>query len=136
MLTQTWFLKLLQRLRSDSENDGYMRPRSRIFRHEFRLQNEDATVSASMKTYLEEAISESELQITKLAATPAKKYLFEIDETLPVLDKREAEVFHSIVAKLLYVATRARPDILLAISFLCKRVARPLKQDQQKLQRL
>jgi hypothetical protein len=34
------------------------------------------------------------------------------------------------------VATRARPDILLAISFLCTHVAIPSHQDQLKLHRL
>jgi hypothetical protein len=53
-----------------------------------------------------------------------------------VLDKDEAESFHSTVARLLYVATRARPDILLAISFLCTRVAVPSQQDKHKLRRL
>jgi Reverse transcriptase (RNA-dependent DNA polymerase) len=35
--------------------------------------------------------------------------------------------FHSVVAKLLYVSLRARPDILLAVSFLCTRVSKSTK---------
>jgi hypothetical protein len=33
--------------------------------------------------------------------------------------KSKAEVFHCVVAKLLYVSIRARPDLLLAKAFLC-----------------
>ena len=38
-------------------------------------------------------------------------------------------MFHHIVAKLLYVLKWARPDIDLAVSFLCTRVADPTKGD-------
>jgi hypothetical protein len=89
-----------------------------------------------MNSYMEEAILDSKLFITKQAASPATKGLFEIDKTSPLLTKSESETFHSIVAKLLYVSIRARPDILLAVSFLCTRVAAPTVQDQKKLQRL
>ena len=41
-----------------------------------------------------------------------------------------------MVAKLLYVAIRARGDILLAVSFLCTRVSKSTTQDQAKLKRL
>jgi hypothetical protein len=40
------------------------------------------------------------------------------------------------VAKLIYVGTRARTDILLALSFLCGRVSFPTEQDERKLKRL
>jgi hypothetical protein len=42
--------------------------------------------------------------------------------------------FHTIVAKLLYLAKRARPDT--ATSFLCTRVTKPTKSDQRKLLRM
>jgi Reverse transcriptase (RNA-dependent DNA polymerase) len=86
--------------------------------------NGNKTVSISMKTYLEEAITDSNLLISRSAATPARKDLFEIDKASPILEKQESEIFHSIVAKLLYVSLRARPDILLAVSFLCTRVSK------------
>jgi hypothetical protein len=41
-----------------------------------------------------------------------------------------------VVAKLLYVSIRARPDLLLAIGFLCTRVSKSTKQDQTKLKRV
>jgi len=47
-----------------------------------------------------------------------------------------ADKFHRIVAKLLYVTKRARVDILLAIAFLCTRVADPDVHDWKKLKRV
>jgi hypothetical protein len=96
----------------------------------------NGTAVITMRSYLQEAIDESGLEITRKAATPAKKDLFEIDINSPALDKKEAEVFHSVVAKLLYVATRARTDILLAVGFLCTRVSKSTAQDRDKLKRL
>jgi hypothetical protein len=98
--------------------------------------NDNFTVSISMREYLKECIDESKLHITRTAASPAKKDLFDIDESLLALPKDETEVFHSIVAKLLFVSLRGRPDILLAVSFLCTRVSKSTLQDQQKLKRL
>jgi Reverse transcriptase (RNA-dependent DNA polymerase) len=95
--------------------------------------NENETVSISMKNYLKEAIGASKLIVTKQAATPARKDLFEIDESIPLLGKPESESFHSVVAKLLYVSLHGRPDILLAVSFLCTRVSKSTVQDQKKI---
>jgi hypothetical protein len=52
------------------------------------------------------------------------------------LSKAEAKTFHSVSAKLLYVSLRARVDLLLAIAFLCTRVSKSTKQDQEKLKRV
>ena len=52
----------------------------------------------------------------------AKHNLFEIDEGAKRLSERSSNIFHHIVAKLLFVSKRARPDIDLTISFLCSRV--------------
>jgi hypothetical protein len=96
----------------------------------------DYTVTVTMKSYLQEAITDSGLNIGKVAASPAAKGLFDIKNDATLLPKTESEVFHSIVAKLLYVSLRARPDILLAVSFLCTRVSSPTTHDQMKLKRL
>jgi len=41
------------------------------------------------------------------------------------LSKTRSGIFHATVAKLLFVAKRAQPDILLAVSFLTTRVKEP-----------
>ena len=97
---------------------------------------EQQTAEISMKCYLEEAIEESKMDITGTANTPATRTLFEVDDASPLLNKDDAEIFHSVVAKLLYVATRARMDILLAVGFLCSRVSKSTEQDKNKLKPL
>ena len=77
------------------------------------------TAVITMKDYLRESIEESGLDIRREAATPAKKNLFEVNDASTRLEGNRAEAFHSVVCKLLYVAIRARMDILLAVSFLC-----------------
>jgi len=98
--------------------------------------NDNRTASISMKGYLQEAISEFGEDCTKRAATPAKKDLFNVDINLPRLGEAQKARFHSIVAKLLYVCKRGRPDIQLAIMFLCTRVSRSTKEDWGKLRRV
>jgi hypothetical protein len=100
------------------------------------VYNENNTATISMRSYLEEAIAESGLEISRTASTPAKHYLFEVDETSPRLDKKRNDSFHSVSAKLLYVATRARMDILLPVCFLCTRVSKATEEDERKLKRV
>jgi hypothetical protein len=52
------------------------------------------------------------------------------------LSHRDGEVFHSVVAKLLYVSKRSRLDIQLAVAFLCTRVSESTEQDWLKLKRV
>jgi hypothetical protein len=63
--------------------------------------------------------------------------LFAVDESAELLATPAKDDFHSRVAKLLYLAERTRPDILLPdINFLCTRVLRPTVQDWKKLMRV
>ena len=72
-----------------------------------------------MENHLKESIETCGFDVNKTATSPAQKSLFEINDTSPILDQQDADSFHSTVAKLLYISLRARPDILLATSFLC-----------------
>jgi hypothetical protein len=94
------------------------------------------TVRINMRDYIQEAINNFNKNITKGATTPANKNLFDISTNTIPLDPKQAEIFCSIVAKLLYVAKRGRPDILLAIAFLCTRVSCSSSEDWSKLKRL
>ena len=88
-----------------------------------------------MQWYLKEAINDCNLSINKVAATPARKTLFELKEDSPLLGKEQAESFQSIVSKLMYVGLHSRPDLLAALCFLSTRVSKPTEQDQDKLRR-
>jgi hypothetical protein len=100
------------------------------------VYNENNTATITMRSYLEEAIAESGMEISRTASTPAKHYLFEVDENSPRLDKNRNDIFHSVSAKLLYGATRARRDILLPVCFLCTRVSKATEEDKRKLKRV
>ena len=89
-----------------------------------------------MCEYLTKAISKSGLEITKSAATPANKDLFGVSAASPFLTKIEQEVFHSVVAKLIYVSLCVCMDLLLATSFLATCMSKSTKQDLDKLERL
>ncbi len=64
------------------------------------------------------------------------KLLFQVDEDAAVLPEGDRQVFHSVVAKLLYLSKRTRPDILTAVSFLCTRVTKATIEDKKKLEYL
>ena len=73
----------------------------------------------------------------KGATTPtAKKNLFDVDCASQLLDEDWGDTFYSVVAKLLWIAKRGRPDLELSLSFLCTRVATPSIDDWHKLERV
>jgi len=70
------------------------------------------------------------------APSPSTKRTFEVDKGSPLLGDKEKKYFHSTVAKLLFMAKRARPDLLTVVSFLCTRVQGATQQDMGKLERV
>jgi hypothetical protein len=74
--------------------------------------------------------------VTKSSTTPASEMLFKIDNSLELLGESGQTKFHSFVAKLLYLAKRARPDILCAVSFLTTRVKKATDEDFEKLMKV
>ena len=79
----------------------------------------------TMYDYLEDILDESLLEFDGEDVTPAISELFTVNLTHRKLDTPTSELFHHIVAKLLYIAKRARPDLQVAVAFLCKRVKCP-----------
>ena len=70
---------------------------------------------------------------------PSKRHdtegVFDINPECEKLSSVEADEFHHFVAKLLYLAKWAQPDILLAVTFLCTRVKGPDQDDYKRLGR-
>jgi len=60
----------------------------------------------------------------------------DISDNAELLDESNKKLFDSLVAKALYMAKRARPDILLPVSFLTTRVHKPDINDLKKLRRI
>ena len=96
----------------------------------------DGTVDIDMSHYLREALDAFPELIDKLVTSPAANHIFEVNEDSPKLSEEKREKLHSIVAKLLFVSTRGRPDIHLPISFLTSRVTKADDDDWKKLKRL
>jgi hypothetical protein len=92
------------------------------------------TVRVTMLEYVDEIIGSWDKACSKLddgykavfgrkrIATAAPDDLFTVDEDAVKLDQARAKAFHNIMAKGIYVAKRARPDISLSIVFLTTRV--------------
>ena len=96
----------------------------------------DGTVRIEMEDYIKDAIEIFPEDVSHPATTPAKKNLFNIDERSPLLERSKANLFHSVVAKLLYISKCGRLDIQLAIVFLCTRVSCSTSEDWGKLKRV
>ena len=89
-----------------------------------------------MSNYIQEIIDNFDEDLTIKVSSPAAKWLFETNEGAKKLKKDRVEYFGSIVAKILWVALRGRPDCGTAVSFLCTRVKNLDADDWKKLQRL
>jgi hypothetical protein len=98
--------------------------------------SDKGTLTIDMKEYIVEAIKDFCEDVSLSATTPAKRDLFDVNSDATPLDKQKMELFHSIVAKLLYIAKRGRIDILLAVAFLCTRVSCSTSDDWNKLKRV
>ena len=88
-----------------------------------------------MEEYLKEIIKDLPEDMNGTATTPAADHLFKVREHATKLDPEKAEMFHRVVAQLLFVAQRGRPDLRTAVSFLTKRVQSPDEDDYKKLAR-
>jgi hypothetical protein len=98
-------------------------------------------VEINMKKYIQGIIKEFEEmepdEEIKKVSTPARNNLFQArDGEVGKISKRQASNFHAVAAKLLFVAKRARLDILLAVSFLTTRVKDPDRDDWNKMLRV
>lgn len=100
------------------------------------FDHDNGTVKIKMTEYIRESIESFGDDVSSGASSPASKSLFTIDTASPELSPKKAALYHSIVAKLLYVSNRGRSDIAHAIAFLTTRVSVPLLQDWAKLGRL
>ncbi len=91
-------------------------------------------IVVDMVFYLENILSGVQ-ELTR-QSIPGGRNVFQVDKDSVLLSEEEASYFHTITAKLLYLAKRARPDILTVISFLCRRDTAPMVEDKSKLQHL
>ncbi len=93
--------------------------------------NDDGTLDMSMVNYLKSVIVEFPEMITRKAATAAANHLFTVRDKKEAraLKEERALVFRHTVAQLLFMPTRARCDIQMAVAFLTTRVKSPEEDD-------
>ena len=91
-------------------------------------------IEIGMCKYIEDIIISN--NVRGISRVPASPNLFDISENARRLSDDEADNFHSVVASLLYLALRVRPDIMVAVTFLCSRVAFSTEEDLIKLKKL
>ena len=79
-------------------------------------------VMVQMDKYVQDLLEMSPEEFRGEANTPASLHLFKVNEDGDLLTEDKATIFHHLVAKSLFLPKRARPDIQLAVGFLCARV--------------
>ena len=98
--------------------------------------SEKGKVKFSMPEYIDRMIEDTPDELLKgPASTPAANHLFQVNPDAKKLDTSSAIIFHHLIAQLLYLGKRTRPDVLTAVSFLCTRVQNPDMDDWKKLGR-
>jgi Reverse transcriptase (RNA-dependent DNA polymerase) len=88
----------------------------------------------TMRGYVEELLTSS--GVIGKAKTPATYGLFELRKSAPMLAPSQAKWFHRHVARVAYVAKRAKPECLPAVAFQSTRVTCCDEDDMDKLIRL
>jgi hypothetical protein len=94
----------------------------------------DRFCKVSMKGQVDDILKEYEVVGT--APTPACGNLHSINENAEVLSDERHQQYHSRVARLLYLAKRVAPEIMIAVNFLATRVVNATVEDWKKLDRV
>lgn len=97
--------------------------------------NSDKTVSITMDGFVCDFLLGVE-DIPGTDTSPASKNLFNVRADAAGLDAARRERFHSIMAKILYLAKRVRPDLLVSVAYLVRRVQCCNEDDWDKMCRL
>jgi len=86
-----------------------------------------------MYEYIEKLLEELHADMQCLATTPTSSYLFNTDQGCNEIREEWGQLFHHLVAKLLYVSKRTKQDIQTEVAFLCTRVKDVDTNDYKKL---
>jgi hypothetical protein len=98
---------------------------------DFKVKDE---ISVTAKGYTDEVLRLH--QTTGTVISPANDDIFKVNDNLPLLNDHQQGQMRSSVHKLLYLASRTRPDISVPVNFLCTRVLNYTLEDKFKLNRV
>jgi hypothetical protein len=96
----------------------------------------DGVCKIGASSYIDKAIENYGKPIKGKAKTPAAENLFVVRDDAKPLEEDTRKKFHSVFALTLWLGSMARPDILVALSFLGKRTTKADEDDEKKLERL
>jgi hypothetical protein len=82
-------------------------------------------VKISMYEFIETMLTELPSDMNGFVRAPAASHLFNINKDTTKLPKTTAQLFHHLVAKILYLSRRTRHYIQTEVAFLCTRVQSP-----------
>ena len=69
-------------------------------------------VAVDMTEYLQKVLEDLTDEFKRPAVTPAAAHLFTVNDKCVKLDKSQAEHFRHVVAQLIFLSKRGRPDVL------------------------
>ena len=98
------------------------------------LSSTDAQFTVDMDFYVDQVLKD--WKHVAMQSGPGLRDTFKIDEASKLLAEKPRQLFHSTVARLLYLAKRVHMDTNTVISFVCTRVTKATEQGQAKLERL
>ena len=78
-----------------------------------------------MTEYIKESVSMRPEPLNRTVKTPAEEYLLKVNPDAEKLDEKKAKLFHTLTARNLFSAKRARGDTLLVTAFYTTRVKEP-----------
>jgi hypothetical protein len=93
-------------------------------------KTDDGVIYVSQPAYVESLLEDS---TSAAAVTPATSNILKVAADSPPVDQK---LYLSKVMKLMYLATKTRPDILCSVSFLASRSAKPTKFDMLNVERV
>ena len=106
------------------KNGRHLRKQAHLRWNGYRVYRYKGEAKILMANYIKESLEAFPEDCSKSVKTPAASYLFEINDECAKISETDRKVLHSIVAKLLFVTKRARPDISVPIAFLTSRVTK------------
>ena len=82
-----------------------------------------------MDNYIKAILDEASSNMDGVVLTPAMDHLFDMNPDAESLDMAQAELFHHLMAKLLFFCKWAHPDIQTPVAFMTTRVKGPDTDD-------
>ena len=101
-----------------------------------KINRKHKTVTIDTREQLQEAFDMFDEELDDSVTSPANKNLFTTyDGISEELNEERSEIFHSVVAKILFIMKRGRPDVETTVSYLMTRVSKSNLKDWEKLKR-